>query len=387
VTKPNLSKVPSDYVRQQTLTNRERFVTQELLDLQREITNAQNEISGVESQVFDRVKKQVEEHLVSLRKTAYSLSYLDALYSFAHCAYENNYCSPTFNNNRDVVIKGGRHPVVEQKLEGQFVPNNSSLTDDESLLIITGPNMGGKSTYLRQVAHMCLLAQCGSLVPATEASLPIIDRIFTRIGAGDNVAEGKSTFLVEMEETATICSQATKKSLVILDEVGRGTSTFDGLAIAQAVIEYIYSVIGCRCLFATHYHELTKLPEQHPGITNYHMACKKTNDGIVFIHRIEKGTSQGSFGIDVARLAQLPPKIITRARTLLRELEIASRYNHETSFDPAMVDSSHLQDTVRDLETVLAHKEKLFEELRSINLDELSPRGAFDLLWNLKSKL
>jgi len=384
VTKPNLSKVPDDYMRQQTLTNRERFVTQELLDLQRDINRAHNEIAGVEADVYEKVKLKIEERLADLRKTAYALSYLDALYGFAQCAYENNYCKPEFNESRDVRITGGRHPVVEQKVQGQFVANDSALTDDQSLWIITGPNMGGKSTYLRQVAHMCLLAQCGSFVPATAASLPIVDRIFTRIGAGDNVAEGKSTFLVEMEETAVICSSATQKSLVILDEVGRGTSTFDGLAIAHAVIEYIHSVIGSRCLFATHYHELTKLPDEHPGIVNYHMVSKKTHDGIAFVHRIEPGTSRGSFGIDVARLAQLPPQIVSRARTLLAELEAASSHHHGTTFDPATIDSS---DAVRDLQHALEKKEELLEVIRSINCDELSPRGALDLLWDLKSKL
>ncbi|MFA5074805.1 MAG: hypothetical protein WC436_01765, partial [Candidatus Babeliales bacterium] len=257
----------------------------------------------------------------NLRNTAQSIAYVDALFSFANVAYQNNYVKPDFNDERNIIIEAGRHPVVEQKLENNFEPNDTNLTDLQSLWIITGPNMGGKSTYLRQVALLCIMAQCGSFVPCKSANLPIIDRIFTRIGAGDNLAEGKSTFFVEMEETATICTQATKNSLVILDEVGRGTSTFDGMSLAQAIIEYIFQNIQARCLFATHYHELTHLAQKFKGINNYHMLSQKINDQVIFLHKIAAGVSGGSFGIEVAKLALLPESIIKRAEKILKDLE------------------------------------------------------------------
>jgi len=251
VTKPNLHLVPDDFIHQQTLSNRKRFTTPALKDLERDITKAQNEINVVEEQVYQKVKAEVERHLHPLRHLAQALTYLDAILGLALVAYHNRYIAPTFNDHQDIIISGGRHPVIETALSEQFIKNNTELTAAQTLLIITGPNMGGKSTYLRQVALICLLAQCGSFVPADTADLAILDRIFTRIGAGDNLAEGKSTFLIEMEETATICTQATAKSLVILDEVGRGTSTYDGIALAQAIIEHIVTNIKAKCLFAT----------------------------------------------------------------------------------------------------------------------------------------
>ncbi|MDR3550902.1 MAG: DNA mismatch repair protein MutS, partial [Candidatus Babeliales bacterium] len=239
ITKTHLDAVPEYYTRHQTLVGRERFTIAALRDLQHEINNAKNQIDAVEKAVFDRIKREVMSYIAALRKLAHALAHLDALIGFAKVAYQHGYVVPTFNNERTILIQEGQHPVVQHCLQSTFIPNDTMLNDQESTWIITGPNMGGKSTYLRQVALISILAQCGSLVPAKSANLALLDRIFTRIGAGDNVAEGKSTFLVEMEETASICSQATKNSLVILDEVGRGTSTFDGLAIAQAVVEYI----------------------------------------------------------------------------------------------------------------------------------------------------
>lgn len=321
VTNPNLHLVPSDYIEKQKLVNRKRFVTKELIALEHELTKAQSEIEIVEQKIFNKVKFEVMQYLPNLRNTAQSIAYVDALFGFALVAYQNNYVKPDFNDDRNILITSGRHPVVEQKLDNNFEPNDTNLSDDQSLWIITGPNMGGKSTYLRQVALLCIMAQCGSFLPCKSANLPIIDRIFTRIGAGDNLAEGKSTFLVEMEETATICTQATKNSLVILDEVGRGTSTFDGMALAQAIIEYIFQKIKTRCLFATHYHELTQLEKNLKGITNYHMLCKKINDQVIFLHKIVPGVSGGSFGIEVAKLALLPDTIIQRAEKILKDFE------------------------------------------------------------------
>jgi len=399
VTNPNLNLVPDDYIEQQKLVNRKRFVTQELKDLEREILKAQNEIEVVENNVFERVKSEVEEQLSLLRHCAQGLSYLDALFSFAKVAYENNYVAPVFNDEQNIVIKDGRHPVVEQKLENNFEPNDTNLTNSESMWIITGPNMGGKSTYLRQVALISIMAQCGGFIPAQSAQLPILDRVFTRIGSGDNLVEGKSTFLVEMEETATICTQATKNSLVILDEVGRGTSTFDGIALAQAIIEYIIQNIGARCLFATHYHELTQLAQKFSGISNYQMLSRKVKNQVVFLHKVAPGASGTSFGIEVAKLAQLPPKIIKRASLILEKMEQKAnllngkKMEFQSSlFGAFAVDGKsdeeiqELQIKVGYLEKELEKKEKVVQKFSEINLDNITPKQAFDLLWELKSK-
>ena len=376
VTKPNLHLVPDDYIRQQTLTNRERFVTKELLKLGQDIATAQQKITEVETAVFNRIKETVYAVHTTLRGVAYAIAQLDVLYSFGATAYTHQYIGPTFNDTRDIIIEDGRHPVVEQSDDTSFVPNPTHLTDKESLWIITGPNMGGKSTYLRQVALVSILAQCGSLVPAKRASLSILDRIFTRIGAGDNLAEGKSTFLVEMEETAVICKEATSRSLVILDEVGRGTSTYDGLAIAQAVIEHIFTTVSARCLFATHYHELTRLSETFKGISLYHMTCKKTKDGIAFLHKISPGKSGRSFGIIAAKRAALPQPVIARAQQLLSQ--------HEGAETGVPTRPSGRQVSIH--EGVLDHKQDIIDAIEHINLDELSPKKAFDLLWELKTK-
>ena len=276
-------------------------------------------------EIFDRIKQEVSRSIHDLRTAAYALSKLDALYGLATIAYEHGYCRPELHDGSSISIKKGRHPVVERILGHRFIANDVELTDEQSLWLITGPNMGGKSTFLRQVALIAIMAQAGSFVPAQSAHMPILDRIFTRIGAGDSLAEGKSTFLVEMEETAVICTQATAKSLVILDKDQAGTSTFDGLALAQAIVEYLYCTVGARCFFATHYHELALLKDRMPGIENYHASCRKTDQGICFLYTIVKGIADGSFGIDVARLARLPEPIIGRAQEILQLLEVAEK--------------------------------------------------------------
>lgn len=385
VTKPNLDAVPKDrYIRHQTLSGKERFITQELKDLQVEIEYAHSQISTAEAAIFDRIKYEVSQHVGELRRVAHTLAHLDALIGFANIAYDNGYVRPMFNANRDIIIEDGRHPIVEVVSKNSFIPNDTNLTDDESLWIITGPNMGGKSTYLRQVALICIMAQCGSFIPAKSASLPILDRIFTRIGAGDNLAEGKSTFLVEMEETASICTQATENSLVILDEVGRGTSTFDGLAIAQAVVEYIYKNIKARCLFATHYHELTSLESKYPGICAYHAASKKTNDGILFLHKIAKGVANGSFGIEVAKLANLPKSVVQRAQEILVQLQDGKINNNSVS---SQLFSSAMQIQIQELESELEENKKIVSKFKNIDFNNLSPKQAFDLLWEIKEGL
>lgn len=389
VTNTHLSSVPERYRRLQTLVGRERFITIELQSLQHGIESARKDIVNYETELFDQVKNTVTLHIGALRKSAHAIAHIDALLSFAQLAYHNGYVRPECSENRDIVIVKGRHPVVEQALSHTFIPNNTQLTDEQSLWIITGPNMGGKSTYLRQVALISVMTHVGSFVPAQHASIALLDRIFTRLGASDNVAEGKSTFLVEMEETAMICTQATAQSLVILDEVGRGTSTFDGLAIAQAVVEYIVTHIGARCLFATHYHELTHLQEVHLGIVAYFAASKKTDAGILFLYTMMQGVADGSFGIEVAKLAHLPQVIIARSCVLIESFARGA-----DRLIPASIERSDSHELYRENQQLKAENKQLLANnsknqriaalLSELDFDALSPKKAFDLLWQCK---
>lgn len=384
VTNTHKDSIPDRYIRQQTLVGRERYMTHELQQLQHEIVRAQSEMALFEKTVFERIKNEVVNQITALRKLSHALAHCDALLGLARVAYQNGYIRPDFNENQEILIQEGRHPVIERLIGHNFIPNNAQLTNSESTWIITGPNMGGKSTYLRQVALLNIMAQIGSFIPSQEANLPILDRIFTRIGAGDNLSQGKSTFLVEMEETAAICSQATPKSLVILDEVGRGTSTFDGLAIAQAVVEYIHTQVKARCLFATHYQELTLLPQSFNGIAVYYAACRKNQNGIQFLYKIMPGVADGSFGVEVAKLAQLPAPVIARAQLLLEQLE---RQSENITYNPARLPDSHMH----QLKNALAQTQHELEQakiklaaLEQIDYDNLSPKAAFDLLWKMK---
>jgi DNA mismatch repair protein MutS len=385
ITKTHYDSVPAHYVRRQTLVGRERFTTAELQELEHEIAQARADIVSVEQALFEAVKRSVHTQVVPLRKMAHALAHLDALLGMAMSAYMYGYVRPTMSMQRDMIIVQGRHPVVERSLQGSFIPNDTVLTDEQSLWIITGPNMGGKSTYLRQVALLAIMAQCGSFIPAQRAQLPILDRVFTRIGSGDNLVGGKSTFMVEMEETASICSQATENSLVILDEVGRGTSTFDGLAIAQAVVEHIYTVLGARCLFATHYHELTQLEVQFPGIVSYYAASSKTSTGIVFLYKMIRGVADGSFGVEVARLAALPGPVIARAEQILQEL--TSHEREVLKVMPALRAEGSDREALCLLQSELQEKDALLAALRAIDYDNLSPKQAFDLLWQIRARL
>lgn len=387
ITKTHVDAIPDDYIRQQTLVGKERYTTLALQHLAAEIAQAIKNITLYEREVYEEVKEQVRLYVTPLRMMSQSLAQLDALMGLAFVAYEQNYVRPQFHESQDICIEQGRHPVIAQTLKTAFIANDTQLTDAQALWIVTGPNMGGKSTYLRQVATICLLAQMGSFVPAAKAQLPILDRIFTRIGAGDHLAEGKSTFLVEMEETAQICLQATPRSLVILDEVGRGTSTFDGLALAQAIVEYIYTTVQARCLFATHYHELTELTKQHAGIVSYFMASKKTAHGIVFLHQIVRGTADGSFGIDVAKLARLPQPIIARAQTLLSELHTHGVGTGNKKIVPSQQTIWDQSATVQELERTIAAQQAVILYLKSFDVNTLSPKQAFDILWDLQEKL
>lgn len=379
ITNTHQDKIPERYVRRQTLVNRERYTFTELQTLENDIVNARAQIDQLEKQLFEHVKQQVQPHGNQLRKMMHAIAQVDALLSFGLCAYERGYIKPQFTDSRDIIIQDGKHPVVEQALGSQFITNDTQLTDQQRLWIITGPNMGGKSTYLRQVAQLCIMAQCGSFISAVSAQLPLLDKIFTRIGASDNVAQGKSTFLVEMEETAHICQFATEKSLVILDEVGRGTSTFDGLAIAQSVVEYIFKTIKARCLFATHYHELTQLQEQFPGIVSYYAASSKTENGIVFLHKIIKGVADGSFGLEVAKLAHLPASVIERAYQLEQELS-------SQKIVPATVISADQSKEIVHLKNQIIKLQSALKDFELLDYDALSPKQAFDLLWQFKLK-
>lgn len=379
VTHANRHLVPDYYIRRQTLVGKERFTCPELQTLQHDIMHAQSAMQQLEHTLFEQVKAYVYPYVGRLRKIAYVVGQVDVLLSFATCAYQRGYTQPVITETYDICIKQGKHPVIEQTLQGAFIANDTHLYDEQSLIVLTGPNMGGKSTYLRQIAQLCIMAQCGSFVPAQEAFLPLLDRIFTRIGASDNVAEGKSTFLVEMEETAHICQYATQKSLVILDEVGRGTSTFDGLALAQAVVEYLYTHIKARCLFATHYHELTHLSDQYTGIANFYAVSKKTDDGILFLHTIAPGVAHSSFGLEVAALAHIPHVVIARARTILQELL-------QTAVVPAKKEQLSDQVCTDALQKKIAFLEKKIAYLEALNVDELSPKQALDVLWNFKQR-
>ena len=323
VTKSNLAKVPADYIRKQTVATGERFYTPELKEMEGKILGADEKAKALEFELFLKVRATVIEKSASIQQTAGAIAQLDVLAGFAELARHQNYCRPAVNATGAIEIVDGRHPVLEQTLvEDRFVANDTLLNTPENLvLIITGPNMAGKSTYIRQVALLVLLAQIGSFIPAKSAIIGLVDRIFTRIGATDDLARGQSTFLVEMNETANILNNATGQSLVILDEIGRGTSTFDGLSIAWAVAEHLHNVVGAKTLFATHYHELTKLAVTLPGVKNHNVAVREWNDQVIFLHKILPGGTDKSYGIQVGRLAGLPKEVITRAKEVLGNLE------------------------------------------------------------------
>jgi DNA mismatch repair protein MutS len=318
ITKNNLDLVPSDYIRLQSLTQRERFTSPALKELEYEMRRAVSASEELDKQLFEEVKNKITAHVKQLRELARACATIDALCSFGETARFHGYVRPNISDTcQDIIIKNGKHPVVAALQEQSFVPNDVALTDDSSLYLITGPNMGGKSTYMRQIALICIMAHVGCFVPATAAHIPVLDRIFTRIGASDNVSRGESTFLVEMKEAAVICQKATAKSLIILDEVGRGTSTHDGLALAQAIIEYIQTDVHARCLFATHYHELVSLCESFNTIKPFKAATILHDGQLTLLHKIVPGVAERSFGIEVAQMAGMPARIIHRARQLL----------------------------------------------------------------------
>ena len=323
ITKSNLDKVPAHYIRKQTIANGERFITPELKEMEGKILGAEERSVKLEYELFLRVREEVIARLSEIQQTARALAQLDVLAGFAETARLYNYCRPLVNNDGVLNIREGRHPVLDQAMgDERFVPNDTQLdAHAQQITLITGPNMAGKSTYIRQVALLALLAHTGSFVPATQARIDLVDRIFTRIGASDDLARGQSTFMVEMSETANILNNATQSSLIILDEIGRGTSTFDGLSLAWSIVEHLHNVIGAKTLFATHYHELTELAGRLPRLRNYNVAVREWNDQIIFLRKIVPGGTDKSYGIQVARLAGVPKNVLDRAKEILRNLE------------------------------------------------------------------
>ena len=388
ISKANLHLAPADYERKQTLVNAERFTSAELKEYERKILAADERIAEIENRLFVELRSGVAAHAARLRVTASAIAQLDVLASFAKLAAERGYCRPEFSATGELLIVDGRHPVIEELLRQRgerFVPNDLYLESQrQQLLLITGPNMGGKSTYLRQAALIVLMAQMGCFVPARQAKLPVTDRIFTRIGASDNLARGRSTFLVEMSEVAAILHHATPSSLVLLDEVGRGTSTFDGLSIAWAVVEHLQKHTGARTLFATHYHELTELADLLSAVKNVHVSVKETPNEIVFLRRVEPGSADKSYGIEVARLAGLPRSVIARAREVLLKHEQNEHELSETLSPGANANGNHNGD-----QAVLftALDREVIDKLRGADLNQLKPLDALNLLAELKKQI
>ena len=381
VSKGQLDQVPAHYIRKQTLTTGERYITEELKELESTILTAKDRIIALEYELFTQLRQAVAAESARVKQTAQAIAQLDVLCSFAAVAVHNNYCRPEVDLGNTVSITAGRHPVVEQVLKGAlFVPNDTRLgADDCRTAIITGPNMAGKSTYMRQVALIVLMAQMGAFVPAQSAQIGIVDRLFTRIGASDDLASGQSTFMVEMTEVADILKNATPRSLLILDEIGRGTSTFDGMAIARAVLEYAVDRkrLGAKTLFATHYHELTDMEQTLPGVKNFNIAVKKRQGDMIFLRKIVPGAADDSYGIEVAKLAGIPDRVITRAREILKELESGAPETAKPAAGPVSDQVSML-----DMQS-----DELRRALEAVTVETLTPIEAMNVLYQLKQLL
>lgn len=385
---PNAFKelVPEEYIRKQTLANCERYITGELKELESKVLGAQERIVKLEYEIFTTVRKKVADEYHRIQKTASALAALDVLCSFAYVSSHNGYTCPEMTDKPVISIKDGRHPVVEKMLrDSPFVPNDTVLDcADNRCAIITGPNMAGKSTYMRQVALIVLMAQCGCFVPASYAEIGVVDSIFTRVGASDDLASGQSTFMVEMSEVANILKNATSKSLLIFDEIGRGTSTFDGMSIARAVLEHTADKkkLGAKTLFATHYHELTELEDKLDGVKNYNIAVKKRGDDITFLRRIVRGGADGSYGIEVAKLAGVPNSVVNRARTILKELE-------GTGVQVHMGEAPKAEDGAQEevqISFSSSAKDELIEELKQTDVNTLTPIEAMQKLYEIASR-
>ena len=389
--------VPEYYTRKQTLTNAERYITPKLKELEDMILGAEDKLFALEYDLFCQVREELAAQIPRIQETAKAIAQLDVYASLSVVAQRNNYVRPTVNTKGVIDIKNGRHPVVEKMINNDMFIENDTYLDNGSkrVSVITGPNMAGKSTYMRQTALIVLMAQIGSFVPAEKAKIGVVDRIFTRVGASDDLASGQSTFMVEMTEVANILRNATAKSLLILDEIGRGTSTFDGLSIAWAVIEHISNtkLLGAKTLFATHYHELTELEGKIPGVNNYCIAVKERGDDIVFLRKIVKGGADKSYGIQVAKLAGVPDSVLDRAKELVDELvhtDITSTFKDlaENSrktkpkavhYDEVDLEQISLFDTVQD--------QDIIEELKNLDITMLTPMDAMNTLYRLQNKL
>lgn len=385
VTKSYLNLVPDRYIRKQTLANCERYITEELNELESKILGAEEKVVDLEYKLFIEIRNKITKNIERLQKASNIVSVIDVITSFAIVAEDLNYIKPNINNNGEIDIKDGRHPVIEKMLPtGSFIANDTYLDkQNDRLSIITGPNMAGKSTYMRQVALIVLMAQIGSFVPANEANIGVVDKIFTRVGASDDLSMGQSTFMVEMMEVAEILRQATQNSLIILDEIGRGTSTYDGLSIAWAVVEYISNKekCGAKTLFATHYHELTELEEQIEGVKNYSIAVKEKGEDVIFLRKIIRGGTDESYGVHVAKLAGVPQDVVKRSNEILRSLErksILGKKNQE---------KENKKIAAGQLDMYNYKLAEVAHEIDKINLNELTPIDALNILVKIKEKI
>lgn len=379
VNRTQIDKVPLRYVRKQTIANNERYITEDLKEIEEKIVGSEEKAKQLESDIYSEIKNILSRYVQTFQDISRAVAKIDVILSLAEVAVKNNFVKPTINSNiKELKIIDGRHPVVEQFMnKGEFVVNDTFLDDgDNKIMIITGPNMAGKSTYMRQVAIITLLAHIGSFVPAKEAQIPITDRIFTRVGASDDLAFGQSTFMVEMSEVANILANATDKSLIVLDEIGRGTSTFDGLAIAWSVVEYLSKNFKSKTLFATHYHELTELEGVIPGVKNYKISVKELDDDVVFLRKIVRGGASRSFGIEVAKLAGVPKLVLDRAKEISKNLE---KVNKKLDLDIFKENKERAEDNTKTALTILSI-------LKDIDINRVSPMHAFDLLNDLVTR-
>lgn len=383
VTKANIKLVPPHYNRKQTLSNSERYITEDLKEIEDKILNAEDKSVLIEYEIFNDIKDKILSEIERIKITAMSISKLDVLIAFASVSLENNYIKPTITNGHEIILKDSRHPVIEKiSLNGDFVPNDLHLDNlNNKFLIITGPNMAGKSTYLRQVALITLMAQIGCFVPASYAQIGLVDRIFTRVGASDDLSQGQSTFMVEMSELANILHNSTDRSLIILDEIGRGTSTYDGLSIAWAVVEYLSDINNnsCKNMFATHYHELTELESELDTVKNYYITAKEIDDDIIFLRKIKRGKSKQSYGIQVAKLAGVPERVLKRAKMILKRLEKNDINNNINILKEMNLTDDNPEEIINEKES------EIINIIKSIDINKLTPIEAINELYKLKN--
>ncbi len=392
VTKANVPLVPESYIRKQTLTNSERYITEELKEYESKVLNAKEKIEALEYQLFKEISGQIKQEKNVLQTLALNIAYLDVSTSLADVAIRNNYVKPELTEEYDLEIEGGRHPIVEKLLKGEeFVRNGVSLDLEKNMLILTGPNMAGKSTYMKQLALIIVMAQIGSYVPASAATIGVVDKIFTRVGASDDLVSGQSTFMVEMSEVANIVNNATAKSFIILDEVGRGTSTFDGISIASSITTYIHDRIGAKTIFATHYHELTEMEKQLERAVNYRIEVKETADEVVFLREIVRGGADKSYGIEVARLAGLPNEILKTSKAMLRKLEAKRAIIEEKMKGEQLSlfggEIEVVQEEKEEIREILPDEERVIDAVKGIDLNNLTPLDALMKLNEIKNLL